>query len=295
MSGKLIFFGDLCADMGLRVRQLPLSGQDGIVESRTMSVGGAAANCAICATRLGARVELLGVIGRDSFGELILDELKKDAVGVEHVRTVDTSTGLVIVAVDPSGERTMFSFRGANACDYGPLSNSLMEPEDCLYLSGYSFQTDHSRSTAIELLRLAKATGAVTALDPSYTFARDVRARHADVFADLDFLFPNQVEARLLSGSSDVKDAAAIIKDLGVRTVVVTLGAEGCYVLSEDVSELVPTCAGVNVVDTTGAGDAFCAGFLTGVLRGMDCVASARMGHEAAAEVIGVMGSHKKT
>ena len=293
MPQKLVCYGDLCADILLQVSQVPLRGQDSIVEAMSTSAGGAAANCAICASRSGMNAEVLGMVGRDSLGERILKELNEEGVGVSHVRSVDSPTGVVIVAVDGGGERTMFSFRGANACEYGPLPEDLFAAGDCLYVSGYSFQTDHSRATAMELLRLAGRRGAIRVLDPSYAFARDARTQFSDALSSLDFLFPNQEEARLLSGSSNVEESAAIIRSLGPRVVVVTLGAAGCYIHSDEISTFVPAAPATAVIDTTGAGDAFCTGFLNGILRGMDHVSSARLGHQAAAEVIGVVGSHK--
>jgi len=294
MAGRLICCGDLCADVFLRIGSLPAKGEDCVAKEMQIHAGGAAANCAICASRLGTPTEIISLVGTDPFSTALVRELSEMGVGTSHVRAVPGQSCVVIIFIDGTSERTMVSFRGANASNYGAINANLITCRDCVYVSGYSFQTENSRATAMELITLAENVDAIRALDPSYVFARDARNLYRAALAHIDFIFPNRQEARLLSGSSDVEEAAAVIRQLGPHTVVITLGADGCYIDSDEVRAFIPAVPGITAVDTTGAGDAFCGGFLTAILRGMDCGAAACAGHEAAAKIVQSVGGHDR-
>ncbi len=286
MSPRLICYGDLCIDIFARVDTFPQPGQDAVVRQVAFLPAGSALNCAVAAARLGITVEFVGVTGRDMMGDLLVDDLRKNGIGSQHVRRADEPTAVTIAVLDVNGERTFLSYRGANAMPYGAVPADLIRAGDTLHLSGYSFQNDHSRQTALALIEQAKARGAGVSLDPSFQFAS---ARPS--LADLDLIFPNLDEAQLLSGMDDPARAAALIRESGPKTVIVTLGAQGCYIHSDQIPGFVPSYP-AQVVDTTGAGDAFCGGFLAGLFWSLDTLNAAKIGHMAACHVIGQIGGH---
>jgi sugar/nucleoside kinase (ribokinase family) len=290
MPPKLICYGDLCVDIILQADSFPQAGQDSIVRQAAFMPAGSAANCAVTAARLRVSTQFVGVIGRDALGDVLFDDLKSNGVGVEYLRRAQTPTAVTIAVLDANGERTFFSYRGANASPYGMLPPDLLGPRDYLHLSGYSFQDEHSRHTSLALMEQARACGATTSLDASFHFARQ---RPLEALADLDFIFPNLDEARLLGGTDDLAEAAARIRELGPKTVIVTLGEQGCYIESDQVTMLVPAYPAAKVVDSTGAGDAFCGGFLAGTIWGLNVEQAARVGHLAAVGVIAQMGGHQ--
>ncbi len=123
---------------------------------------GAALNCALSAAGAGAEVQIIGLLGNDPFAELITRRLTAANIGTAHLKTVHGPTGTVISLAGAAGQTRFYSYRGVNAQPYGPLPPALIQPNDWLYLAGYSFQDAESRSTAEILL----TAGAHCALDP---------------------------------------------------------------------------------------------------------------------------------
>jgi len=293
MAATLLCYGDLCADVIARTTALPGRGQDATLEELRILPAGSAANSAVTAARLGLPVEFAGLAADDYIADILVRDLEANGVGARHLRRVAGGSGVIISVVDAGGERTLLSYRGVNAFGYGAVPSDCLAAGDCLHLSGYSFQTPSSRRTALAFMAVARERGALCSLDPSFLFAREARACHLGALAGLDFIFPNEEEATLISGRDDYRDAALALRDLGIRTVVVTLGARGCFVDAAGERALVPAHEPTRVIDTTGAGDAFCAGYLAATLHGLSSQSAARVGCVAAAYVVSVPGAHE--
>jgi sugar/nucleoside kinase (ribokinase family) len=292
-SPTLVVYGDALVDISAQVAKLPESGGDAIVGDFAVLPGGSATNCAAVAGRLGTRVKFIGLTGRDTFGEMLHRDLEAHGVNVRDLRGVDAATGATITLVDQSGQPTYLSFRGAAATvPYGPLPADLLRSGDHLHVSGYSFQTKHSRETARSLMAAAREVGANVSLDPSYNFAREVVESYSDALGGLRFLFPNETEARLMAGTKDPAAAAQRLREMGVDTVLLKMGAEGCLIAGAAGVIRVPAYTPARVVDAAGAGDAFAGGFLAAVLKGAPVEDAARVGNAAAALVIGEVGGH---
>jgi ribokinase len=285
MPHRLICYGDLCVDIVVRVSSVPKTGEDATVDQLQITTAGAASNCAVAAAAHGIGVELLGAVGTDAFGGMVVDSLVAAGVGAGRIHRLEGRTGMVISIVQPDGERTLYSHRGVNAAPCEPAAQTVLRDGDCLYLSGYSFQTQASRRTAGGLASLARTSGARCALDPSFQFARDVRQAYPEALGALDFIFPNQQEAALMTGLESPPESAAALRSLGVANVIVKLGGQGCYVDTAEAKAFVPTRP-LNVTDSTGAGDAFCGVFLAAILSGADAVQAAERANLAAGSVV---------
>jgi len=270
VPGKLICFGDLCVDVVGKTNG-PETGSDISLDHLSIRPGGAALNCAVAAAAEGIEVAVMGFAGSDSFADLVLNHLAASGVGTQHVRRAAGPTGTVISIVGGDGQTRFYSYRGVNAQAYGDLPTSA----DCVYVSGYSFQDPESRLTAQALL----ASGIPCALDPSYQYARDFRP------PPVNFLFPNLEEARLMTGFQSPPDCAAALLSLGVRTVVIKLGSDGCYVMSEGLAEFLPS-EPVHAFDTTGAGDYFAGTFLASILKGGTIAQAARRANHVASRLV---------
>jgi ribokinase len=289
----LIVYGDIAVDVVVQADGAPEPGGDASGGHIAILPGGSAANCAVAAARLGTPVQFVGVTGSDYLAEMLVKDLLDNAVGAPHLRRTPAPTAVVVVLINRHGERTFYSFRGAAAsAAYGPIAADLLRPGDWLHLSGYSFQDECSRETALALIARGKEVGATISLDPSFHSARDFRTRMYPVLRDIDLLFPNREEAERMTGVRQPAEAAALLRALGPRVVAIKLGSEGCYVASDEGNTYVPAYPVHNVVDTTGAGDAFCGGFLTATLRNMPPNQAARVGHVVAASVIAREGGH---
>jgi sugar/nucleoside kinase (ribokinase family) len=291
---RLLVYGDVEMDILLKTDSIDPNIRDAKVEDLSFSPGGSAANCAAIAGSLGLPVTFLGSVGSDVWSTPLLADLRKHHVNTEYLKRAAGNTGTCVALVDGLGERKFYSYRGVN--ESAPLeipSSMFIKQHYCLHLSGYSFQEPNSRSTASGLLHEAKKQGLVISLDPSFLFARDLGAKGSDLLAQLDLFFPNREEAALISGKNDPAVAAKVLRVMGIKTVVITLGEEGCLLLSDVNDEYIRMEPPARVVDTTGAGDAFCGGFLTGMLNGFSAVNSAKLGSATAAYIITRMGARE--
>ncbi len=231
-----------------------------------------------------------GAIGRDQRGDQFASGIEAEGVESALVRK-ETPTGTSVILVTPDGERTMNTYLGAcrdfqsSDLDLGKLERSRI-----VYLTGYLWDTENQRRAAEEAVTFARERNIVVAFDLADPFAVN---RYGDLFrawipGHVDILFGNRDEISLLTGSACdedcVKDATSL-----VPLVAMKVGARGCIVGERGRWETVP---GVRVptVDTTGAGDAFAAGFLSGRLSGADPIASARLANSLAARVVSVEG-----
>lgn len=292
-GGRLLIVGDLLTDVvvtGLD-RVAPDTDTPAAVE---LSGGGAAANTACWTAALGIPTTFGGRVGADPWGRAAADLLSVH--GVEAVLGVDRErpTGTCVVLVRVDGGRDLVVSPGAStALDAADLP----DPADFtwVHLSGYPLLHDVSRPAAAGLLRSAQAAGVPCSVDPASV--APLRALGAAAFGQLvrgvDVLFPNADEATELTGCADPAEAARQLLDLAAE-VVVTLGADGA--LSVDRSGVlvrVPAVA-VHAVDTTGAGDAFAAGWLATRLRGGDARARLEAGAACAAQVVTRLGTRPR-
>ncbi|HZU71420.1 MAG TPA: adenosine kinase [Acidimicrobiales bacterium] len=257
--------------------------------------GGSAANTAVGAAALGARTAFVGRVGDDELGRNFVEDLRRAGVAFESPPApFDAETGRCIVFVTPDGERTMRTHLGA-APHLGVdcLDESLVQGAGIVYLEGYLWDAPSAAEAVEHALRLGRANGAELALSLSDPGCVE---RHHDELAELvlgggvDIVFGNEAEITALAGTDDFEEAAAIVRGR-VGTAALTRGPAGSVVVTADEVVAVPAHPVRRVVDTTGAGDLYAAGFLAGRRRGMAPAACARLGGLAAADVISALGA----
>jgi sugar/nucleoside kinase (ribokinase family) len=251
--------------------------------------GGSAANTAACLASLGARVRFVGKVAGDKMGEVFAEDIR--AAGVEYDTRPGSpdgpATGRCLVLVTPDAEKTMCTDLGAGATiDPEDLHLEAIAAARVLYMEGYLVGPPDTTATVEHAVEAARRSGTLVALsasDPGWVeLQRDALVGLLD---RVDILFANEPEAKGLAGQDDLDRAVDTLVGQ-VPTVAVTLGARGCVVAGRDGSKVhVPAAAVKEVVDSTGAGDSFAAGFLYGVVNGLGPEASARLGALAAAEI----------
>ena len=291
---RLLIYGDVEMDILLKTESSDANAHDVKVDEISFSPGGSAANCAAIAGSLGQAVTFLGSLGSDTWTKPLLHDFRRFSVNTRYLKRTDGNTGTCVAVVDSAGERKFHSYRGVNESDPPMLPpESVWKHHHCLHLSGYCFQQPNSRQTAWGLLREAKRNGLAVSLDPSYLFAKQNGSEMDELLSQLDFMFPNLDEAQLLTGEQDPIKAARVLRSRGVTTVLVTLGSEGCLLSSNETEQFVKMDPVETVIDTTGAGDAFCGGFLTGWLKGLTLVQACKLGCASAAHIVTRMGAHE--
>lgn len=257
--------------------------------------GGSAANTIAGMAALGSPCAFIGQVADDQLGEVFAHDIRSAGIRFDvAARAGSPTTGRCLIFVTPDGQRTMNTFLGAS--HYLPaqaLDAALIEGAQFLYLEGYLWDPEEPRAAMRQAIDIARAAGRKVAFTLSAEFVID---RHRDAFHQLidagliDVLFANEAEIMSLTQQADVEAAVASLKDK-VPLIVVTLSERGAMAIAGDERVTVPAQPVEAVVDTTGAGDLFAAGFLHGQAAGKSLEASLTLGAICAAEVIGHFGA----
>ena len=258
--------------------------------------GGSAANTAAAAAEMGADVGFIGTVRQDALGRIFSHDIR--AAGVEYdgpFTTDGPETSRCLVLVSPNGERSMNTFLGAStrlvAAD---MESDLLGRADWLYLEGYLYDTDEAKAAYSRAIQATRAGGGRTSITLSDPFCVD---RHREDFrrlikADIDLLFANKDELLSLYQTDDFDHALnQVAADCAIAAV--TMSEDGAVIVRGEGRTRVPATP-AEVVDTTGAGDMFAAGFLTGLCQGADDARAGAMGCAAAGHIIGLIGARSE-
>ena len=265
----------------------------------TIISGGSAANTMVGVASLGGSASFIGKVREDVLGQAFTHDIR--SIGVQF-ETKPASTGLAtarsFILVTPDGERTMNTFLGA-CRDLGPddIDPETVEAAEITYLEGYLWDPEDAKAAFRKAVSIAHRAGRKVALTLSDSFCVD---RYRDEFRALitdgaiDILLANEHELKSLYTTSDFDSAVKALRD-EAPLAVVTRSAEGSIVIDKEGVVAVPAQSIDRLVDTTGAGDLFAAGFLLGHVRGFSHEEAARLGAIAAAEIIQHLGARPET
>ncbi len=234
--------------------------------------GGAPANVAVAAARLGASTAFIGKVGRDGFGAYLTGVLTENGVDASGVRADETPTTMAVVTVAPSGERSFRFVRGADALlTEGEVDTALVEGTKVLHFGSVSLTAEPARSATLFAARHAREHGVLVSYDPNYREALwpDREEAVAQMCAPLpmvDVLKLSDEELPLLTGTADPAEGTRRLADRGVSLVLLTLGGEGAFWRWQGKTGLVPGVA-TTVADTNGAGDTFLGAVLSRLVR----------------------------
>lgn len=285
-----ILLGDVMVDVTAQVDR-PLAQASDTPAHISMHAGGAAANTAAWLAHLGHRATLLGAVGADPFADLVRGHLSGLGVRCELQAYSSAATGIVIAIVDPSSERTMLPDPGANSLfRAADVDDSLISSGTHFHLSGYTLLNPQTRDQGLDLLRRAHAAGLTTSLDPASVAPLQAHPRAFDQAWDrIDIVLANAPEALELTGTSDPEQACAALAER-VRCAVVKLGPAGAIAAMAGETANAPALP-VRALDSTGAGDAFAAGFLPAWLGGLGLAQALALGCEVAGTVVSRVGA----
>lgn len=271
----------------LHVEALPTGGE--LVDTIRLSAAGTAGGTGLVLSRLGAEVHAVGAIGEDPVGETLVALLGREGVDTSRlVRRPDVQTSASVLPVRPDGERPAWHVIGANGTlaladiDLGSIPGLAH-----VHLGGPEFL---GGAAAGELLAQARAAGATTSVDVLAPGDPGMLEWIADCLPHTDYLLPNDEQVLGFTGASSLVEGARALVVAGVDCVAVTQGAKGALVVTAEEEIEVPAFA-VDVVDTTGCGDAFSAGFLRGRALGLGLRESAELGCAVAAQVVQGVGT----
>jgi ribokinase len=258
----ILVIGSLNADLVVRAPRFPAPGETISGEDLAIIPGGKGANQAVAAARQGASVAMVGRVGNDSFGPTLTQNLQDNNVDTRHVQKSESATGTAIIIVDSSGQNSIVLSPGAN----GKVTSADVETVSFQDAKLLLLQLEIPLETVVQAAGLARQNGLRVILNPA-----PARSLPDSLLANVDILVPNESELELLSGqpvtdTDSAKSAAQALLEKGVKIVIVTLGAKGALLVTDEKVMHIPTFK-VEVVDTTAAGDAFIGGLAAALLK----------------------------
>jgi len=289
---EIYCFGDINQDVFLNIPHYPKAGGDAIASKIYYQLGGSSTNTAIVLAKFRLQVGLIGCIGEDYWGGLALEIINEMGIDTKHIfRVPNISTGLIFIPVETRGERTMFSYRGANT-RFQPddITTELFDSVKTLHLSAYNFLEPPQRESSIRAIDKFYDQGGDIVLDVGVAPLTYCKSTLLEISSKISTLVLGEHEANELMGVQSLNDAVKLILDLGVGCVAIKLGKDGCLVANKEIQYRVPGF-NVEVRDTTGAGDSFCAGMIIASRTGMSLSAAGILANALGALATSVWGA----
>ncbi|MHC3129832.1 MAG: carbohydrate kinase family protein [Candidatus Bathyarchaeota archaeon] len=261
--------------------------EEGSVLEFKESAGGSAANTVVGLARLELKTGFIGKVAADREGKILLDDFRKEKVDVNGISVSERGrSGVVMGFIDQNGDRALYVDPGVNdQVDFKDINLDYVSGTEFLHLSSFVGEKPFkAQKKLIEQLSDVKIS-----FDPGAIYARKGLNAIKPIIKKSYVMFPNGIEVKLITGQDYIEGAKAFIK-LGADLVAVKLGKRGCYVTDGKESYMIEAYK-VEAVDTTGAGDAFCAGFLYGLIKQKDLYECGKLGNFVASRCISKMGA----
>jgi ribokinase len=286
---NVIGFGALNVDTLLKVDKIAGAEEESFIHDFTEACGGSAANTMVGLARLGCKVGFIGKIADDHEGKLQIDCFQKEGVDINGIiRASKGKSGVCLGFVDKKGARSLYINPGVNDnIEFREIKPAYVTQTMFLHLS--SFVGEKSFRAQKKLLSFLPSTVKVS-FDPGSLYAQKGLSTIEPLIQNSTVMMPNSVELELITGESDVPKGVATLLQMGVKTVAVKLGAKGCYVSNGKEKRTIEPFK-VPVVDTTGAGDGFNAGFLYGLIQNKTLFECGRLGNFVASRTVMKMGA----
>ena len=266
--------GILCVDaLGKPVDTLPEKGKLKLVDSISLQIGGCAANVSISLAKIGLQPSVIGRIGNDKLGEILIDTLKTEKVEVKGLKidpSVSTSASLVMISHD--GERSIVHSMGSNRyfC-FEDVDLDIIRDCRILLIAGTFLMPGFDGPGTEKLLRFASGNGVLCCMDTAWDPTGEWMNKIEICLPFLDWFMPSYEEACKLSNKTDLAEIAELFVSKGVKNVIIKLDKRGCFVKPRNENGfIVPSYNKIEVKDSSGAGDSFCAGFIVGLYNKWD-------------------------
>lgn len=289
-SSRICVIGSANFDLTFRAPRFPQAGETLTGRSLNQGLGGKGANQAVAASRLGAEVTFVACVGDDAFGIEAIRQYQADRIDTRYIRCVpNESTGTAAIVVDDQAENSIIVIPGANAClspaDVQRAASAIREADAVVC------QLETPLAATFEALRIARGAGKRTFLTPA-----PVTELSDELLSLCDYCLPNRTEIEALVGinvndMNDAGKAAKRLQERGVKSVCLTLGNDGSYIVNDDIAMHISPHS-VNAVDTTGAGDSYAAALTVFLCEGFSFPEAARRASVVGALTVTRIGAH---
>ena len=285
----VVGFGALNVDKLFKVNKFAKAEEEVFVENYKEACGGSAANTSVGVARLGCKAGYIGKVGCDKEGDMLIKDFNDEGVNTDGViRAKEGKSGSVLGFVDKKGARALYINSGVNdTIELNEINSRYASQTHFLHLT--SFVGEQSFQTQKKLLDVISNNVKIS-FDPGALYARKGFSNLEPIIRKAHILMPNAIELELLTGEIDYRKGADVIIGKGVKILAVKLGSEGCYITDGREQYLIEPFK-VEVVDTTGAGDAFCAGFLYGLVNNKSLFDCGKLGNFVASRCVMKMGA----
>ena len=276
--------GHICTDILVKpLDRLPPKGKLGLVDSIHLKTGGCAMNTSVGLAKLGIQTAMLGAVGKDGFGDFVRKELEERGVNAQGLLIKESGmTSASVVAIGGDGERTIVHCLGTNASlRFGDIDLKIVKNSKILFIGGTFLLPGFDGPEAARLLEYAKENRMITVMDTAWDAGGRWLKTIKPCMRYLDWFLPSVEEAEQMIGTRDLKNLAFAFQSMGVNNVAIKLGEDGCFIAGKNEEPFILPVYPVKTVDTSGAGDAWCAGFIAGLIKKMPLHEAAALGNGA--------------
>lgn len=278
--------------LGRPIDRFPEKGKLELFDELEIHGGGCANNTAIALSRLGVSAGAMGKVGNDHFGNIIrqnLTENRVDTTGM--IQDTKANTSFTFVAVASDGERSFCHYIGANGeLSEDDLNWDVIKTAKILHIAGALVMPKFDGQPMANVLQKAKALGITTSLDTAWDATGKWLETLEPCLQYTDIFLPSITEAQHLTNTSELTEITKFLRNYGINTVGIKMGERGSYISTPEEDLLTPAYQ-VNVVDATGAGDAYVAGFLAGTVKGWDLKTTAELASATGAACVTAIGT----
>ncbi|MEZ4664331.1 MAG: sugar kinase [Caldilineaceae bacterium] len=279
--------------LGRHVTQIPDGQNVDILDEIRITVAGTAAGTSVDLAKLGARVVAMGAIGTDELGNFVVNTMQSYGIDTSNlVRKKNVQTSATMLPIRPNGERPALHVPGANhELRFEDLNLDVIKNADYLHLGGTGLMSAFDGEASVRVLEFAKAHGVTTTFDLVAIPRPDLLDLIEPLLPHIDYFMPGLEEAKMMCGLDDRQAVIDFFLERGVGTTVFKMGAEGSSIANREVGEIRVPAFKTTVVDSTGCGDSYCAGFIMGLAKGWSLAEAGRLGAACGALVITGLGS----
>ncbi|HEV3003801.1 MAG TPA: PfkB family carbohydrate kinase, partial [Pirellulales bacterium] len=284
----LLVADHLCAP----IPQMPRAGQLVLTDHLLLNIGGCASNAAMDLARLGVKVGVVGCVGGDVFGRFVIETLESAGIDTSTVRPLANvgTSGTLIVNVAGEDRRFIHAVGANGKLTASDIPLERVRQAKVFYVGGYLLTPGLDQDELAELFREARAAGVTTVLDVVLPGPGDHGSKLVRLLPETDVFLPNDDEAALITGLSDPRRQAEWFHEAGAGTVAITCGGRGSVLVSDGL-RIEAGAYPVDYVGATGAGDAFDAGYIAGLLQGGDPVRCLEWGSALGASCVRSIGA----